>query len=99
MTLRKWAEEREASPVNGEAETHHREAGEDSDENRKDQEEGFFIEHTFEEGEHAARALWGGVGSFSHCAGSLLQRLKPRINLAFRAAWLEAAPFQITVVL
>jgi hypothetical protein len=54
MGLRERTEQSEVGPVNGEAETNDREAGEDSDEDTQDEEEYFFVEDALDRREQAA---------------------------------------------
>jgi hypothetical protein len=56
MSLRKRTKDCKAGPVDGEAETDHRQPGKNSDKNGKHEEERFFVEYILEEGVHAARA-------------------------------------------
>jgi hypothetical protein len=54
VSLWQRAEKGQMSPVNGEAEADDCKAGEDPDEDGKDEEENFFVESAFEGGEQTA---------------------------------------------
>ena len=57
MGLRERPQQSQVHPVNGEAKAYDGEAGKDSNEDRENEKEGFFVKNTFESGEQATGSL------------------------------------------